>query len=311
MTAVEIYQDRTPAVVDHRNAAVQSLTAWAQSAQAASQVAAELVRTSFVPAQFKGKAAEATAAILAGLECGLQPMAALRSFDIIQGVAAPRAMTLRAIAQSFGHEIVVEESTATRCKVKGRRRDSSEWQTVTWTIDRAQGLGLLSKDNWKKQPQAMLQARATSEMARLIAADAILGIGYSSEEIADGAGAGVEVPAITTADPSTPDAPTAPTAPAGSKRMSRRKPPAEPPPAEEEIADGEVVEDEPVDADGVTDAQIKKMAVSFREQGITERADRLDYITAIIGREVGSSKELTKDEASKVIDSLETPEEPY
>jgi hypothetical protein len=89
---------------------------------------------------------------------------------------------------------------------------------------------LTTKSNWKSQPQAMLVARATSEIARLIASDAILGIAYSIEEIADGVGAGVEVPAVT-ADPESTGAP-------GTRRMSRRAIQAAP-------VDEEPVDDEP------------------------------------------------------------------
>lgn len=301
MSAVEVYTDRPAPLpaISHQDAAVQRLSEWAHSAQAASQVAAELCRTSFVPEGFRGKPGEATAAILAGLEIGLSPMAALRSFDVIQGQAAPRAITLRAVVQSFGHEIELLESTGTRCKMRGRRNGSNAWQEVTWTIDRAKSLKLTNKPNWQNQPQAMLIARATSELARIIAADAILGIGYSSEELADGAGAGVEVPVMTTADPAAPDSPTAP---AGSKRMSRK---SKPQPEPETALDADVVDAEVVDPNAVTEAQIKKMAVCFREQGITERTDRLEYIAATVGREVESSKQLTKDEASQVIDMLE------
>lgn len=297
MSNIEVYRDQTPAIVDHQAAAVHRLAEWAQSAQAAMVVAEQLSRSSFVPEQFRGKPGEATAAILAGLEVGLQPMAALNAFDVIQGRSAPRAITLRAVVQSHGHEMELVESTATRCKMRGRRRGSDGWQEVVWTIDRAQKLRLTGKNNWKDQPQAMLVARATSELARLIASDAILGIGYSSEEIADGAGAGVEVPAVTTADPSDPDAPTAPV---GKKRMSRKKP--DPQPEDEgDIADADVVEHNP---DAVTEAQIRKMAVCFREQGISDREDRIRYICDVVGREVSSSKELTKAEASQVIDAL-------
>lgn len=307
MSAVEIYErpNMLPAV-SHHDAAVQRLSEWAASAQAAHSVAVELVRTSFVPEGFRGKPHEATAAILAGLEIGLSPMAALRSFDVIQGQAAARAITLRAVVQSFGHEIELVESTATRCKMRGRRNGSNAWQDVVWTLDRAKSLKLTNKPNWQNQPQAMLVARATSELARLIAADAILGIAYSAEELADGAGAEVEVPIITTADPTAPDAPTA--AP-GTRRMSRKKPDTpvaiDPGPATD-VIDGEVIEAETdTNPDGVTDAQIRKMQVSFKEQGITDRGDRLDYIVATIGRQVASSKDLTKDEASRVIDMLE------
>ena len=183
MTDITPYQPAAQvARVDAQTIAVQRLTEWAHSADAAYAIAEKLVQSSFVPVGFKGKPVEATAAILAGLEIGLQPMAALRSFDVIQGQAAPRAITLRAVVQSYGHEMVLVESTNTRCKMRGLRRGSTEWQSVTWTLDRAKDLGLTGKDNWKKQPGAMLVARATGELARLIAADAILGIAEQIKE---------------------------------------------------------------------------------------------------------------------------------
>ena len=50
-------------------------------------------------------------------------------------------------------------------------------------------------------------------------------------------------------------------------------------------------------------AQVQKLAILMKEQ-ITERDDRLAYVASIIGREVASSNELTKAEASRVIESL-------
>ena len=143
------YEVTSPAPValrDYQSDAVRRLGEWAESASAAFQIAERLVQTSFVPAAFRGKPVEAAAAILAGVEVGLQPMAALRSFDVISGQAAARAITLRAIVQSHGHEIEVIESTATRCVMRGRRRGASDWQKVTWTIDRARDLQLTGKD---------------------------------------------------------------------------------------------------------------------------------------------------------------------
>lgn len=55
---------------------------------------------------------------------------------------------------------------------------------------------------------------------------------------------------------------------------------------------------------GVTDAQIKKMMAQFNDIGLKERNDRLDFIAAAV-RRVDSSKDLTVDEASKVIDALD------
>lgn len=290
MTEIQQWQPRNEvATTTAQDAAVQRLGEWAQSAQAAYHVAENLVRTSFVPEGFRGKPHEATAAILSGLEVGLSPMAALRSFDVIQGTAAPRAVTLRAIVQSAGHEMEVVESNATRCKMRGRRRGATGWQEVTWTLDRAKALKLTGKSNWQNQPQAMLVARATSELARLIAADAILGIGYSSEEIADGGTTDAQVAAATTAPTTT-----------GTRRMSRPARPAEPRPEPEPEA-----ADEPEQPEPITPPQIKKMAASMNELGMTDRDMALAYVADVIGREVESRNDLTKDEASRVIDSLE------
>lgn len=65
---------------------------------------------------------------------------------------------------------------------------------------------------------------------------------------------------------------------------------------------------EPVDEsapDSVTSSQIKKLGASMRDAGLTDRSAALAYVAKIIGREVGSRNELTKDEASRVIDALE------
>jgi hypothetical protein len=282
--------------IDLQDRAVRRLTEWAQSAQAAHQIATTLVQTTFVPDAFRGKPGEATAAILAGLEVGLQPMAALRSFDVIQGQAAPRALTLRAIVQSFGHEMEVVESTATRCRMRGRRRGSQEWQSVTWTIERAQQLKLTSKPNWQNQPQTMLVARCTSELARLIAADAILGLGYSAEEVADGG------PAQSAADQAVDPTP------ATTRTMSRRQPQADAP-APDQPGD----EEPPSERTGeqITDAQRRKIFPLFTEAGFDTsaqsaegKAARLAYIANVVGHEVSSTNDLTVAQASQVIEAL-------
>lgn len=306
MTDLAPYVDPTALERSFSEASLHRLAEWAQSADAAFTVAERLVRTSFVPEGFRGKPEEATAAILAGIEVGLSPMAALRSFDVIQGQAAARAITLRAIVQSHGHEIEMLESTDSRCRMRGRRRGAREWTSVLWTIDRARSLGLTNKHNWKAQPQAMLTARATSELARLIAADAILGIAYSAEEIDDGAGGGVPLQATVTA---TTDAAAVGAAPApssnGGKRMSRpRKQSAQPAPA----ADDGIEDAEVVDESRPSDAQKRKIMATFGDLGFggeDRRADRIAVTSTLIGRSIESTSEVTRDEASRLIDQLE------
>ncbi|MGA5372336.1 hypothetical protein ACPCSD_14810 [Streptomyces griseoincarnatus] len=160
-----------------------ALMQWAQEADLAYQMAQKLAATSFVPQSLRGKPGDITAAILAGAELGLKPMATLKSIDVIQGTPALRAHAMRAVVQKQGHEIELVESTPEKCVMRGRRKGSDNWQTVTWTIERARQMGLLGKDQWKKQPQNMLVARCTGELSRLIASDALHGMPYVSEEL--------------------------------------------------------------------------------------------------------------------------------
>lgn len=57
--------------------------------------------------------------------------------------------------------------------------------------------------------------------------------------------------------------------------------------------------------DGVTSAQLKKIGAAMRDVGLTEREPALTYVARVIGREVNSRNDLSKDEASRVIDALE------
>ena len=288
MTELATIQHRTEVAIAE---GASALIEWAQSADAAYQLADKICGTAFVPSQFKGKPVEAAAAMLAGAEVGLSPMASLRAFDVIQGVAAPRALTMRAVAQSHGHEFITDVATPAKVIMRGKRRGASEWQSVEWSIQRAQQLGLTHKDQWKKQPQTMLIARATTELVRLIAADAILGIGYSYEELQD-------------SEESTVIVGRSEAAPA----KARRKPAApDPEPAEPEFEPAPEVAAAESTADLRTDAQMKKLWALVKERGMGEEAFRA-YLDETLGREVESTKTLTKGEASRLIDLLETGE---
>jgi hypothetical protein len=164
-------------------AGTTALMQWAQEADLAYQMAQKLAATSFVPQSLRGKPGDITAAILAGSELGLKPMATLKSIDVIQGTPALRAHAMRAVVQKQGHKIQLVESDDKHCIMRGRRAGDDEWQQVEWTIQRAAQMKLTDKGEWKKQPQNMLVARATGELCRLIASDALHGMPYVSEEL--------------------------------------------------------------------------------------------------------------------------------
>lgn len=180
----------TPAVPAVRQApvytpAARSIADWAHEADLAFQLAERLADTSFIPSTMRNKPGDITACLLAGNELGLPPIAALKSMDVIQGTPALRAHAMRALLQSKGHEIELVESTDTFCRMRGRRAGAEAWQEVTWPIARAQQMGLLGKNEWKKQPRTMLVARATGEICRLVASDALHGINYNADELRD------------------------------------------------------------------------------------------------------------------------------
>jgi hypothetical protein len=181
------------------------LVAWAQEARAAASIAVSLAKTSFVPASLRSDdrdrgaeitAAQITAAILAGQELGLSPMSALRSIDIIEGAPALRAVAMRGLVQSKGHDIWPGPTSATRVVMFGKRKGTDNVVEREWTIERARSMGITTnrkgetKQNWTRQPENMLIARGTSEMCRLIAADVLLGMPYSVEELLDQADVG-------------------------------------------------------------------------------------------------------------------------
>lgn len=187
MTEIEVRTEQPAEAAPYTPQMSSALLLWVEEARQAARVAESLSRTSFVPASLRGKAADITAAILAGQELGLQPMATLRSMDVIQGTPALRAHAMRGLVQSKGHRIWMAEQSAEKVVMCGQRREpNGEYgpaQEVVWTIQRARELGLTSKDQWKKQPATMLTARATGEICRLVASDVLHAMPYAAEEL--------------------------------------------------------------------------------------------------------------------------------
>lgn len=319
MTSIAVRDESTTLAV----ATPTDLHVWAQSAREAASVAVSLAKTPFVPQSLRDRddsvtIGNITAAILTGQEVGLQPMAALRALDVIQGTPSFRAITLRALVLSHGHDMWLVESTATRAIVRGKRAGSTEPQESVWTLDRARGLNLLGKDNWKKQPGAMLVARATAECARLVAPDVIMGVPYSSEELEDGALDAVPTVTGQAAESKRTARRRATPAPAESTRPPVEQAPAEPEPdfepsgldefAPDTTSNPEPPQDEQLPiidtTEGITSAQQKMLHGLLNENEMGDRDTALAWISVEIGRGIDSSKDLTKAEASRVIDAL-------
>jgi hypothetical protein len=298
--AIRAENTSTDLTMPSQDRSLNRLAEWAMAAEAAFRVADKIAHTSFVPKAYFGKPMEVTAAILAGDEVGLSPMASLRAFDNIQGIPAPKAITLRAIAQSFGHDVEIEEATETRAVVAGRRKGSDKWQRSIWDLDRARKLGLLKKDQWQNQPGAMLVARATSEASRWVASDAIMGMPYSAEELRDqDSGGEADIPSGkvtaaeilgTQAEPVQP-AVKAEATPAEVGEAQATQPVSAPP--------------APVNPDPMPDNRSRKMFAQFRDAGFSGKDEQIAYIEVVIGRQIASRSELTAAEGEAIIAALD------
>lgn len=147
------------------------------------KVGVSLAHSGFVPQPYQGKPDEIMACLAYGHELGLGPMQSLQSIDVIQGKPTLKPETMRALIRAQGHSLTRIEASNTKVTLRGKRADTGDEETVTYTIEDARALGLTGKDNWKKQPRAMLTARATSEIGRSLFSDVIMGASYTPEEL--------------------------------------------------------------------------------------------------------------------------------
>jgi hypothetical protein len=147
---------------------------------------AAVAATEFVPQGLRGKPDAALAAVLYGRELGFPPMTSLKYIQVIQGqpTVAPRAMA--AMIRRAGHVLKVTPPTPTQSVIHGKRRDTGEELTVTWTIEDARRAGLVRDGSgWTKFPADMLFARAMGTIGRRLFEDVVLG-SYAPQEFAEG-----------------------------------------------------------------------------------------------------------------------------
>lgn len=265
------------------------LVAWAAGLSAAHQIGTALCATSFVPKEFKGRPEEAAAAILYGDEIGLSPTQSLQGVYVISGKPALYARTMAAVVMAAGHEVWTVSKTDAEVIVAGRRRGSTHVIEEKWTTARAKRAGYLSNKKYDTDPAAMLYARALSDVCRQIAPDALAGLAFSVEELQ--LAEPVETVTVTRE-------------PAKRRTAQRAPRPAAIEPPEPSLDPAPEPEPEPAVDDAVTPAQIKMLAATMKDANLTDRADALAYVASVIGREVDSRNDLTRAEASRVIDAL-------
>lgn len=328
--------------------------------------AADLIyQTPFVPKGLRTPGGT-LGAMMYGRELGLPPITALQSLHEINGKVGMSAEMMRARITAAGHEFVIVEATAQRCRIRCRRKedklDPEAWRVVEYLYSEAvlagddrNKEGRQQGTNYQKRPVDMLVARCTTRAARWHFPEEIHGLS-SAEELDDLArSAEFEGPAPTSTAPvaRTPRAERATTRATRAASKPAAPPPTDRPaqaseapggPSEaEDVHDAEVVEVEdsaPIDAAGEEPVEFRAPAASgpdvvqelreavdaakakreaapvaaaqraaimghFSRMGLADdRDERLEAISTIIGRRIGSANELTRAEASKLLDGL-------
>lgn len=256
-------------------------------------LAERIARTDFVPAALKGKPEAVMACILTGHEVGIGAMQSLSKIHVIEGRPAMAAELMRALVLRDGHEIWFEDSSNTKVTICGQRAGSDKVTRVTWTMDDAKKANLDGRKNWRSFPRAMLIARATGELCRMMFADVLGGISYVKEELEDGdifEPAPEDEPdaaATVTRQAAPPKKSAARKAAAAKKAAPLAEPPLPPLPGEEDATE---------DADVVT-KRAQQIAMRAQQHGI----DHHFVVEAVTCGQKTSAKAVTAEEGAEVL----------
>lgn len=159
-----------------------AVTRWVAILAPAAQLADRIAATDFVPAAMRGKPEMVTAAIMYGDEIGVGPMQALASIHVVEGRPAPSSELMRALIFRAGHVMQIDYLSGERCRMWGRRAGQSETTTIEWTLEMARSAGLTDKAVWRRYPRALLLARCSSELSRVLFPDVIKGLGHLTDD---------------------------------------------------------------------------------------------------------------------------------
>lgn len=136
-------------------------------------------------------AEEAMIRMMTGMELGLSAMQSIRGVYVIetQGVRRPSlaadmmvgVVKMRGDTCSYFRLI---ESSDTIATYETQRRGEPQPVKLSYTIQQANTAGLTGKGTWKAHPAAMLRARCSSALARIVYPDLVNGL-YDPDEIED------------------------------------------------------------------------------------------------------------------------------
>ena len=239
---------------------------------------------SILPEAYRGKPANVLIAVGLGSSMGLSPAESLYRISVIKGKPTAGAELIAANVRKAGHKLRVTTGDGTVTATILRSDDPDFPFTVTRDMSWAQRMGLAQNDNYKKQPETMLQWRAISAVARLACPEALYGVTYTPEEVE-----------------TAPDA--APARRSAAQAFTAERVEDAPAAADDNTEDAEVVTVEP---EPLTDRTRRKMfALLAKVDPNADDDTQRKGMSLVLGREVTSRADLTEDDAHAVIAALQ------
>lgn len=191
---------------------------------------------------------------------GLDILTALQTVSFVQGRPVIDATMQRALADQAGYRITIPTADAQRAIVRVVEKSTGEViGEATYTLEDAKVAGLTGKENWKKNPEDMLVARATTRAVRRFAPAVMVGLVAGEDEmdeIAPDPVAVLDSNAGEDQDPKTVDVAHNPVGESEEPSAANAAPESSP----ADIEDAEIVDDQPI-----TDPTRGKVLDAMRE----------------------------------------------
>ena len=327
-----------PATRTPQPGSVAQLMQHAQAYNTAHQLADKMCRTPLVPEIYqvgsypnRDKKPEdvvgaGAAAILYGMEIGLDPIQALQQVFAVGGRPAIYARTAVALLKVRGYRIWTESTSDESVTVMGESPEGTA-EVSTWTIERAEKAGyvptideksgdyrknqrgrLVGNEKYLTDPQAMLYAKAAMEVCRKLAPDVLMGIADRDD-------------AALVDDHDQPRkvrneaAPSAPGVDELRARMgiaAAKTAPTDADPEPHPTAEPKAPADDTPESDTAAPSKesLKTLNTLFDRAGIgwksnADKAKKKTIIETLISRQVEDDTPLTADEVAHVIEQLE------
>lgn len=140
-----------------------------------------------IPQAYRGKPQNILVAMQFGAPLGLNAVQSLQNITVINGTPTASASFITGLVRHAGHRLWTEKDAQNLSVTAHIQRADDPEHVISVTRDKAwaQQMGLLNKDNYKKQPLTMLTWRAITAVAREACPEVLFGVQYTADELHD------------------------------------------------------------------------------------------------------------------------------